>query len=82
MSLAPSVLFTKYVNIQEYANIQKYINVAANVKGNSAIANSTADAMGYNSHAETLTQTIAIQGQGSSSVSESVSATQGAYFHW
>ena len=50
------------------------------VKGNSAISNATADAYGYNTHSETLTQTTSAQGDAthmgySGSVSESVSAS-------
>ena len=78
------VSFLKAVNIHENVDIDKSIDVRAFVVGNSAIANATADAMGPNSHSETLTQTLAAQGVGSSSVSESVSATNGAHFtyHW
>jgi hypothetical protein len=57
------------------------------VKGNSAISNATADAYGYHTHSETLTQTWSSQGDAthvgySGSVSESVSASTGALFHW
>ena len=82
------VSFTKYVNIYDKVYIDKDINVDVYVKGNSAISNATADAVGYNTHSETLTQTWSQQGdathQGySGSVSESVSASTKAYdFHW
>ena len=76
------VSFLKAVNIQENVDIDKSIDVRAFVFGNSAIANATADALGPNSHSETLTQTTAVQGVGSSSVSESVSATNGAHMIW
>jgi len=78
------VSFLKAVNIQENVDIDKSIDVRAFVVGNSALANATADALGPNSTSETLTQTTAVQGVGSSSVSESVSATNGAHFtyHW
>jgi hypothetical protein len=76
------VSFTKYVNVNENVDIDKSIDVRAFVFGNSAIANATADAIGPNSHSETLTQTTAVQGLGSSSVSESVSATNGSHFFW
>jgi hypothetical protein len=82
------VSFTKYVNIMDKVNIDKTIDVDVHVKGNSAIANSTADAYGYNTHSETLTQTTSAQGDAthmgySGSVSESVSASTKAFdFHW
>ena len=76
------VSFNKYVNVNENVDIDKSIDVRAYVHGNSAIANATADAIGYNSHSETLTQTTSVQNYGSSSVSESVSASTGSYFHW
>lgn len=76
------VSFTKYTSIFDAALIDKNIDVRAFVVGNSAIANATADALGPNSHTETLTQTTAVQNLGSSSVSESVSATNGFHFFW
>ena len=76
------VSFLQVVNVQENVDIDKSINVRAYVHGNSAIANATADAIGYNSHSETLTQTTSVQGFGSSSVSESLSASTGSFFHW
>jgi hypothetical protein len=80
---APDVSFTKYVSIWENVHINKSIDVDAYVKGNSAMANATADALGPNSHTETTTQTTVLQGLGSSSVSESVSAaTKDFHFHW
>jgi hypothetical protein len=83
----PDVSFVKYVNIYDKVDIDKSIDVDVHVKGNSAIANSTADAYGYNTHSETLTQTWSSQGDAthvgySGSVSEAVSASTGAYFHW
>lgn len=65
--------FAKLVQIQEEVLIFKDIFVASFVIGNSALANATADALGSNSHTETLTETTAVQGVGSSSNSESVS---------
>ena len=82
MTTALDVSFLKYVNVSESVDIDKSINVSAYVHGNSAMANATADALGANSHSETLTQTTAVQGVGSSSVSESLSATNGSHFHW
>lgn len=74
------ISFQKYVNVNEEVDVDKSFDITAYVKGNSAMANATADAIGYNTHAETLTQTTVLQGYGSSSVSESVSATSG--FHY
>jgi len=82
MASALDVSFLKLVAVQELVDINKSIDVSAFVHGNSAIANATADAIGPNSHSETLTQTTAVQGVGSSSVSESLSATNGSFFHW
>lgn len=76
------VSFSKYVSIFDRALINKDIDVRAYVDGNSAIANATADALGPNTHSETLTQTTAVQFVGSSSVSESVSATDFYHFSW
>jgi hypothetical protein len=76
------VSFFKYVNIFDRAVINKDIDVRSYVDGNSAIANATADALGPNTHSETLTQTTAVQFVGSSSVSESVSATDFYHFAW
>ena len=76
------VSFLKYVNVSESVDIDKSINVNAFVHGNSAMANATADALGANSHSETLTQTTSVQNYGSSPVSESVSASTGSFFHW
>jgi hypothetical protein len=76
------VSFLKYVSIFDRAVIDKDIDVRSYVDGNSAIANATADALGPNTHTETLTQTTAVQFVGSSSVSESVSATDFYHFAW
>jgi hypothetical protein len=78
----PDVSFLKYVSIFDRAVIDKDIDVRAYVDGNSAIANATADALGPNTHTETLTETTAVQFRGSSSVSESVSATDYYHFSW
>jgi hypothetical protein len=78
-----SVYFNKYVNVHDTVHVNKDIDVSAYVKGNSAMANATADAMGHNSTTETLTQTTSVEGIGSSSVSESLSASTKAFaFHW
>ena len=78
----PNVTFTKTVAVLDTALVLKAFNINAFVLGNSAMANATADALGANSHSETLTQTTSVQGVGSSSVSESVSASTGSFFHW
>ena len=76
------VSFFKFVSIFDFAEIEKDIDVRAFVDGNSAIANATANALGPNTHTETLTQTTAVQFVGSSSVSESVSATDWFHFNF
>jgi hypothetical protein len=73
--------FSKHVDISEFTHIFKLIAVHADVSGNSALANATADALGDNTATETLTQTTAVQGVGSSSASESLSATTGSHHH-
>jgi len=75
------VSFLKYVNVDERVDVDKSFDIRAFVHGNSAMANATADALGPNTHTETLTQTTAVQGLGSSSVSESISATNGWHFY-
>jgi hypothetical protein len=75
------ISFDKMVNITETADITKTIDVNAWVKGNTAMANATADAVGHNTVTETLTQTTVVQGYGSHSDSESMSATSGNHFH-
>ena len=75
-----SVQFNKDVNILETLNIQKLFVSQAAVMGNVGNANADAKAVGYDTLAETLTLTYAIQGVGSGSFSESTSATNGA--HW
>jgi hypothetical protein len=76
------VSFTKYVNIYDKVVVNKDINVDVWVKGNSALGNATADAGGHNTHTETLTQTYVSEGHGSSSVSESLSASSRTWdFH-
>jgi hypothetical protein len=65
--------FTKAVSISDTANIDKSLFTQSFALFNSAIGNATADALGAWTHTETLTQTLAVQGVGSSSASESVS---------
>jgi hypothetical protein len=83
-----AISFAKLVQVLERVDIQKEINVDVWVQGNSAIANAKgeADALGPNSHTETLalTQTFTAQnvGSSSSSIAESVSAaTKGWDWH-
>jgi hypothetical protein len=83
-----AIQFTKLVAILEQVRIDKDINVDVFVKGNSALADAKgeSDALGPNSHTETLalTTTTAVQGVGSSSssIAESVAAaTRGWDWH-
>jgi hypothetical protein len=83
-----AIQFTKLVAILEQVRIDKQIDVDVFVKGNSALADAKAesDALGPNSHTETLalTTTTAVQGVGSSSssIAESVAAaTRDAAWH-
>ena len=82
MTTALDVSFLKLVAVQENVDIDKSINVSAYVHGNSAIANATADALGYNSHSETLTQTTSVRGRRVELCLESLSASTGSFFHW
>jgi hypothetical protein len=70
---ASMIDFTKAVSISDTAHIDKSIFTESFALFNSAIGNATADAAGAWTHTETLTQTLAVQGVGSSSASESVS---------
>jgi hypothetical protein len=70
---ASSINFTKAVHVTDTATITKAIAVEAFALFNSAMGNATADAVGAWTHTETLTQTLAVQGVGSSSASESLS---------
>jgi len=76
----PTITFTKLVTILDTALVLKNFDVRAFVIGNSAMANATADAIGPNSHTETLTTTAAVHNVGSSSVSESVSVANQFHF--
>ena len=75
-----AISFAKLVQIVEQVDIQKQIDIDVFVKGNSALADAKteSDALGPNSHTETLalTTTTAVQGVGSSSssIAESVAA--------
>jgi len=76
----PNVTFTKTVAVLDTALVLKAFDVRAFVLGNSAMANATADAIGPNSHTETLTTTAAVFNVGSASVSESVSVANQFHF--
>ncbi len=76
----PDFSFTKFVSIYENANISKAVNVNTYVSGNLGYANATADAYGPNTASETITESHAWQGYGSSAASESMSATNGAHY--
>jgi hypothetical protein len=77
-----AIQFTKLVQILEQVDIQKQIEATVFIAGNSALADAKAesDALGPNSHTETLalTTTTVVQGVGSSSssIAESVAAAQ------
>jgi hypothetical protein len=77
---ASSILFAKFVNINDTVNVDKEIDVDSFVRFNSAMSTATADALGAWTHTETLTQTAAVQGVGSMSASESLSAANPALF--
>ena len=70
---ASSIDFTKAVTIAETADVSKMFTTLSFALFNSALANSTADAVGAWTHTETLTQTAAVEGVGSASASESLS---------
>jgi len=70
---ASTIDFTKAVSIHDTATIDKSIFVESFALFNAALGNATADAVGAWTHTETLTQTLAVQGVGSSSASESLS---------
>ena len=65
--------FTKAVSVTDTVDLSKSLFTESFALFNSAIGNATADAVGAWTHTETLTQTLAVQGVGSSSASESVS---------
>jgi hypothetical protein len=75
-----AISFAKLVQIVEQVDIQKHIDATVFIAGNSALADAKAesDALGFNSHSETLalTTTTVVQGVGSSSssIAESLSA--------
>jgi hypothetical protein len=77
-----AIEFTKLVAIEEQVDVQKQIDVQVEVQGNSALADVKAEAtaLGDNSHSETLglTSTTSVEGVGSSSssIAESLSASQ------
>jgi len=85
-----AISFAKLVQVLERVDIDKSIDIDVFVKGNSAIADAKgeADALGPNSHTETLalTTTAVVQGVGStsSSIAESVSAAtrDWSFHHW
>ena len=78
-----SVYFNKLISVRDTVQVNKDFDVRAYVKGTSADAEATADALGRDSHAQTLTQTTAVEGVGSSATSTSVSlATKYYDFHW
>jgi len=79
--MAASLDFSKFVSIQETADITKAVAVHANIFGQVALADATADALGPNTTSQTLTETHAVWGVGTSAASESLSATNGFFYH-
>ena len=69
--------FDKVVNVDVNVDVHKNFDSFAFIVGNVGEANADAKAFGQDTLAETLTLTSAIQGYGSSSLSESLSATNG-----
>lgn len=80
-TIASAVEFQKVVAIAEQVDISKEITALAAVLGNSAVANATADANGFDTTAETLTQASTNQLTGSFAQSESVAATNNPAVH-
>ena len=66
---------------QDVAKILKYVSANANVDGNTGISNSKADAFGYDTIAETVNTTWAIQHVGSGAYGSSTSATDTDYYY-
>jgi hypothetical protein len=83
-----AISFEKLVNIREVVNIEKDIDVDVFVVGNSALsdAKGEADALGPNTATQTLalTTATAVEGVGSSSssIAESLAATNDAWVNW
>ena len=65
-----SVDFSKSVNIYENAFISKAVFANAYIHGQVALADATADAYGPNTVSQTLTETHAVFGMGTSAASE------------
>jgi len=80
-STGSSVDFTKNVNINEMAFINKAVLVNTYIHGQVGLADATADAFGPNTVSQTLTETHAVYGFGTSAASESLSATNGFSYH-
>lgn len=76
-----AVDFQKRVDIYENVHINKEVVAQAYVVGNIGNANADAKAFGYDTLAETLTLTYAVQGESSGAFSESTSATQGVTWY-
>ncbi len=66
---------------RDVAQILKQVHSDANVDGNTGISNSKADAFGYNTIAETVNTTWAIENVGSGAYGSSVSAADTDYHY-
>jgi len=75
-----SIEFQKFVDVFERVEINKDIDVDAFVFFNTAMGSANAVFLKQSAHTETLTESIAVQGVGSESGSESVSVAQPAFF--
>jgi hypothetical protein len=78
--ISTSVQFTKLVQVLDQVEVDKSFEIAAFVVNNSAMADATADALGYNTHTETLTTANTVEHVGSASASQSIAASDG--FHY
>jgi hypothetical protein len=76
--------FSEYgdVYFNEYFNVNKYVRAKVDIYGNIGTAEADAEAYGYNTIAQTFTDSNAYQGYGSDARSASIAATNGAYYRW
>jgi hypothetical protein len=75
--------FSEYGNVyfNEYFNVDKYIKAKVNIHGNVGTAEADAQAYGYDTIAQTFTDSNVYQGYGSNARSASIAATNGAYYY-
>jgi hypothetical protein len=77
--------FNEYgsVRFNEYFDVNKYVNARINIYGNIGTAEADAKAYGYNTVAQTFTDSNSYQGYGSDARSASIAASSpGAYYYW